>query len=407
MTLHNLPLDSPNRPHTFPINPAAPDNLDPANQALLSHEPNHRLTEKNKQDMTHDITHAAKTLHERRQGRRDLEERKKKEEYMGEDSEQCEIHEASTTAPAKTISEQWREQQRLLEAKRGKLQQGQAQSSISTSTSTSTASVPNVSTPPTRSDYSIALPTIYNSRQRSTSVSRTDTENDAPPSLMIEWVEQELEELRLGTYSPAPAAASQTDENENKNENQSENENGIDEEGLPVDPSARSQALEQMKLKLQRRREQEEKDEYEDEDDEEQEDSLTFTAFDRKLRMKAAMRGIQSRKKRPSDGTASQNTELDSAELRFGPPIAGMQAVMEERARKKRERAAAMEALEEAEIEERTFNTSTVLSIKNPDPIRGMQVVMEERARRRRARAAAQESSTAHMKQSDSGSPKS
>ena len=398
MTSPNLSLDSPNRLRTSPINPAAPDNVDPANQALLAHERNYRLKEKAKPDMTHDITQAAKTLRERRQRKRDLEERKKNQEQMEEDSEQSKIPEASPTPPVKTISERWREQQRLLEAKRGKRQQAQAQPSTSISTSTSTASVRNVSTSSTRSDYSIALSTIYDSRQKSTGISRTDTENYAPPSLVMKWIEQELEELRLGTYSPAPPAASQTDEHEN--------ENKIDEEGLPIDASARRQALEQMRLKLQRRREREEDREDEDEDDEGEEDSLIFAAFDRKLRMKAAVWEIQRRKKGSSDSTADQNTELDSTELRFGPPMAGMQAVMEERARRKRERAAAKEVLE-AEIEERTFNTSTALSIKDPDPIRGMQVVMDERARRRRAKAAAEESLTAHNKQSDSGSPKS
>ena len=319
-------------------------------------------------------------------------------EQTGGDIEEDEIPEPSSTPPTKTISERWREQQRLLEAKH---QQTQTKSS-------SAASARNVSFSSTSSGYTANLPTIYDSLQTTTPGPKTDTENYISPSIVMEWVEQELTELRLGTYSPA--AAAEMDEHDNE----------IDDEGLPIDPSVRHQALEKMKLKLQRRREQEksredeqqEGDEDEDKDEEEEEEeeedsSLTFAAFDRKLRMKAAVWEIQRREKRSSDSKTDQHTETGSTELRFGPPKAGMQAVMEERARRKRDSVTAKEALEEVEIEEKTFNTSTALSIKDPDPIRGMQVVMEERARRRRAKAGAEESSTAHNKQSHSGSPKS
>lgn len=327
------------------------------------------------------ITQAAQTLRQRRQEKRDLQESKKKQEQTEEELERSQIPEPSTTPPAKTISEQWREQQRLLEAKHQQV-----------GTKFSTTSAHNVSLPSITSNYSTTLSTIYDSLQ--SPGLRSDTDNYTPPSLVMEWVEQELAELNLGTYSPAPAATSQTDEHEN--------EIKIDEECLPIDASARRQALEQMKLKLQRRRERKERDEEdededEDEEEEEEEDSLTFAAFDRKLRVQAAAWEIQRLEKRSSDSAADQNTELDNTELRFGPPNAGMQAVMGERARRKREAAATKAALEEAEMEDKTFNTSTALSIQNPDPIRGMQDVMEERARRRRAKAAADEALTSEV----------
>lgn len=346
--------------------------------------------------MTHNIIQAARTLRDRRLEKRVLEESKKKQEQTEGYIEESKMHELLTTSPSKTISDRWREQQRLLDAKHHKTQK---------QSSDPTASLCNVSTSYTSRIYSTTLPTIYASLQATTPSSKT--ENYKPPSLVMEWIEQELAELNLSTYPSAPAAASQTDEHENENENET------DEEDLPIDSSARRQALEKMRLKLHRRREREEdredKDEEEEDEDEgeddEEEDSLTFAAFDRKLRMKAAVWEIQRREKRSSDSTADHNTEIDRTELRFGPAKAGMRAVMEERTRRKRERAAAKEASDEAGIKERTFNTSNALSFKDPEPIRGMQMVMEERVRRRRAKAAAEESSIAHNKQSSSDHP--
>ena len=134
------------------------------------------------------------------------------------------------------------------------------------------------------------------------------------------------------------------------------------------------------------------------EKEEDTEQELTYEAFDRKLRMKAVVWEIQRSEKRSSDSPVDQNTDLDNTKLRFGPPKAGMQAVMEERARRKQAASAKKAALKQTEIEDRIFNTSTALSIDESDPIRGMQVVMEERAKRRREKAAAKETAASQAR---------